>query len=73
MNELIKYLQIILSIAIGCIGSGYIGYLDREFLNSSFADKRKFINENKYKYALGYAFVIVGIILVIIYSMKLYY
>lgn len=73
INEILEYLHIIISLLIACVGSGFIGYLDHEFLNGSISDRKQFIKEHKYKYALGYIFVFTGIVLIIIYSIKLFY
>ena len=71
MSETLTYIYYIIIIVIGCFGSGYIGYLDNKFINSSLKDKKTFYKKYRYKYTLGYFCVFTSLFLIILYSIKL--
>lgn len=65
MNELALYIHLIICLIVSCIGSSFIGILDQRYDNSKFSEKKKFKEENKYNYVLGYTLVIMGLCFII--------
>lgn len=76
MNELyLHYIYLIICLIVSCIGSSFIGILDRRYDNCKFLEKKKFKEENKYKYIIGYTLIIIGICLIfydLIYTINKY-
>lgn len=65
MNESTLYIHLIMCLIVSCIGSAFIGFLDRKYDNCKFSEIKKFKEENKYNYAIGYALIIIGLCLII--------
>ena len=65
MNELyLHYIYLTICLIISCIGSAFIGILDRRYDNSKFLEKKKFKEENKCNYIIGYTLIIIGLCLI---------
>jgi len=61
MNELNFYIHLIFCLMIYCIGSVFLGILDGKSDKCKFSEWKKFKEENKYNYIIGYILSIMGL------------